>query len=440
MVRYHKTTHGELKFDSMYHVALTRAEKMLYLVNCSFSDEESIISEWKNLHSKINVKKLFRVLQETYDLEEHYKSILDRFERKKDNKVVDYNYHISRSNILFAIFWLKMAEMAKNSDIAVRIKMIGKYKVKICDNVQEYYQYLKMQKNQKQFEIEKVIPLQKYYENIHEKFQEITIQIIEKSRTCSSEKFSEFILDCPENMIVFTYIFKLFLYKMVYIQDSYIALGQILNLDCSERVNFMKEIRKIPNVLSNIKSLSKNYKQSSSLKICYNQTEEFDIYNRLPISWSEKEIIFYIITPCINDFNIHEIYSEFILSTMLFSKISQDCKYYDEFKGKKVSCYFLTLYGCELVDVLEVDDLLNTIKTEIKDTYSIYHEKIFTDYNNSGNNFKKLTQEIDNKFKFPNYIANFFKYHINKKTKMEKEEFINTLDERLDSAIDITFE
>ena len=446
-----------LVYESHLHVALTRAKNQIYFDLIKNNDdihirfkESGYVEYLPNISKNIKLNKIIELIDKNKLIELLYENnilpenILKEEINIQPKEQVDWGYHCIKYNTFYYKIILNIINNSSinfskdNSELFVKLKIISRYEIKEY-NVNEFYKFLK------EYQYKKLphFPLCNLSNNSEnqKKYCNIIKNTIEKvKKSIKNNKIDK--LNIYESII---------LIYMIEIETSQ-KYTEMTPMDIYNITHFFQEnTNKEQELLNNIANIN-NIINISGIKDYQNinwnifkhieLNRKFDYFkiNKLQfpiIGNNETDIIHIVLKSDISQLNFWDIIIEILLERFLIynPKSEEDIKRY---KDKKINTYlFLSDKNSFIKFNWNWDKfLLNNIKLEIKfvleNYYQNYHNDIYKYFTFIKENNIKWDKEpniiIDNiidkfkKYKFPEYIIDFFK-DIN--TKIDDKEDYN---------------
>ena len=441
-----------LVYESQLHVALTRAEKQIYVGLIKNNDEihqrfaktgyvEYLPSISKKIHLEnmnelINKDNLIEILNNNGI---KYENLEKDICKLKQLKPVDWGYHCIKHSTYYYQVILNIINKHKgnfdNTQLFVTLTIISKYRLEDV-NVKDYYDYLR----EYQYKTDKELPYfpicklsnkheyNKYFNRIKDAIKKIQVKIKVK-------KMHE--LNVYESIIL-TYMIQIKT-SQLYADMSPVDIYNITDIFYKNENKESELLHNISNIHAIIeKSNFNNYKNITwnifkHIEL-FSNYDYFKISNlQYPIIGNNKtDVIHIVLKNNLSKLNFWDIMIEILLERFLiYNPKSKEDK--DKFENKTITTHLFLLDENRFLKINWDWDkkYCNIIKMEISKTlkkfYECNHRDIYKYLKDIKSNNElwdeepaKIIDEIINKMKhFPNYIIKVFD-DIN--TKIEEEE------------------
>jgi hypothetical protein len=471
----------KLIFESLLHVALTRAKSCMYISFQDGHDDNIIkrfmafndsISPYENIFPKHNKKFCPRHIIQNGDLgliehmaKNHKEKLI--FEYDKNNILVDWSHHIIRYGILQLMLYLNMKYNSsdKNKRKCLEFNNISNLIISEEDTATEYRdkitKYFGELRN-KQIttgtyqKVDKVFLFKNGYtaqyenvkksmENIIKKFQQFfTMRSADDNKTFYEEgsglnfikKFSQL------DFCVFYFLERwvtLREYSPIELTTIY-EISTFLHGNNDKIAEFYDSIPSIWNIFINIFSELKNkdnvnYRPSENIQFGgYNNDATFIFRDCINSAWNENTFYNFKICPSFSKININTVLYEVILQSYIIN--------YNNPKNHKIETYIIST-NKDYKITIDCNSLSNEDKNKITKTIHAYLKEKENNYISylrkyySGWKFDKIRDDLAGKSDIiPRYVSSSFRQNENifwKKCKDIMEQEIDNLFQIIES-------
>ncbi len=498
------TTDGLLRFTSgqynlvyysLIHVALTRQKEKLYIRLENNNDDiynlfstditnNNIIPKISK-YIQLDTKKINNTLQTNIILNSIYNNF-SIVNENKDKKIIDLSHHNIRFACIYTHFIIYSMKYDNKHQIKAIFNDIINTKIKICDNLKEYNQYLWGNKNiQKEeiFDREKFKNKQIQFKtipiiNLNDNYFNIILENIKNIKN-KLEKGNYFKL-CPFERILLLYMknicnkpfnLDISITEIYNIIDNFnnafnynleghnrcLCKNQLKNNEIDNKNNDYKYLQNFYQEMINIsKTYKKFFSNFSNLNILIdhnisiNFNCDLELIKRFSIILFNDEYVFNIyLKPNLIELNYYEILNESIIDTFLI----KNCKGKDNnlednkliFNNKKIKTLVFSLNLDDYFEIewsendLNTEIIMNVIKDYLYNELKFKTNNLFSNYNyyKKTNNLNNLIKNFKEKNKdLPDFIISFFDRIDEEKEEITKDKFNIILENRIKSLSD----
>jgi hypothetical protein len=479
---------GNLLYNSLLHVALTRMKQKLYIryedngdnIHRLFSkyintNTECIIKPYLKIKNKIKIGDILEYNNEDY-FDTCNKNIMKKIKYnklyeeeenciEKPKLLIDLEHHCIRyacSYITLSLQILKNKQTIINKVeqplYQILKKILKIYKFQTFNTIKEYYSHLSIRKEK--FEKKQIIPLLKFEEKYgdYEKYYNILLTNIDDIKNIIDfNNFEDIEINklSPLNIIILYHLITISEHKI----NSDLPITSLYDIiDIFEKLNkndkeiyenmFYEDINDISEIYKKFSSMdmNKNLKYVVNHHIEYNgNNKNIMLYNNIPfIGFNEKNIILCNLYPQFNSINYNEILYQGLFDTYIIKNIKKDSENYERFVNKKIfTCIFTydnnknpyyIKYHKNGIDYIDNNNMIikNIIKENLKIKFKTYNRDIyqFCKYyieNNKDKTSEEIIQIIQNEY--DNIECKDFPKYISKfLNKFEDEDILDCLD------------
>jgi hypothetical protein len=457
-----------LVYESLLHVALTRAKNQIYFGLNENNDDihkrfgqygyvEYLPSIKNNIHINdilqfINKDNYINLLNNYINQED----ILNKTLKINQSETIDWGYHCIKYytyyyNVILNIINNKNETKSdEKSELFVVLDIISKHSI-IEYNVSEFWDFLREYTYKNKNKNLPIIPLC----ILSTKKEYILYSKIIKDAMINVQKHIKLQTLCELNVyesIILTYMISLYKNK-IYCDISPMDIYNITDYfkDNTKEKLLLMNIENINNIIneSGIKNKYQNINWNISKRIELYTKEDYIKYFKIYkydfpiIGNNETDIIHIILKSNISSLNFWNVMIEILLERFLIYNSNDNNK--SKYENKKINTY---VYLLDTNDYIKIDwswdkKLITDIKIEIKKTMELYYQNYHSDiYKNFIYNKNKNSEKWDrnpdiiidnfikkcNDKKFPKYIINVFD-DINTKIQEDEEySYINTFE------------
>lgn len=444
-------------YESMLHVALTRAKHKIYFGLCNNNDDidkrfsmldynieykpsVSKSSSLNNISRFINGRELENILQNN-----GVKEYQDNEDKKSENQsIIDWEYHCVRRSIFhiyvfFEIYNLNNNErFFNNSQLKVTLDKISKIKVK-CVNGKELYSELRQKSDYKIMKDLNYIPVWNNESYSHKKLSKtLKDKIISIQSRYRRDHLSIGVLT-PFECSILHYCIDIFCNKIYHDVTPSLMYNIIKSFELSgDEKELIEETKNIKNVMARL--LSENIFKQDNISwniehvVMYNgNNDNLKIHTRFPIIGnSETDVYHFKLVTDLSRINYAEVMNDIALERFIISNANSneyDVNNMTRFSKKRIITIIVILKKntYEVLDWTFDDNIKGQMKLILKNAickkynnhnieYYNYCKNIKTGSKTKWEGFQSPYQFISNELfkdgrrKPPIYVKNFFDY------------------------------
>ena len=420
---------GNLIYESLLHVAITRMKEKLYFrleengddIHMRIQQYLDKNNKFENIKPIIKISNSIKIDKMIHDIDylKIYEHIIEKsnynidideiLDKQNTKKIIDMKHHNIRYITMMILSILKIIYTEQKSEkfkleshrgqFYKILEKISNYDIIECHTTKKYYQCLKNK------DFDNYIPLYKYknksgdYQKYYIEIKSLIdkVQLFIKEFIKGNAKFENInYLEC----IVLYYLIEMSVnreYSNLPISDLYDIIDLIFKLDKNETDIYtnnhyekLKQIDSLWNIIiDKYPTLNYLYKQPLTFD---GKTEQFILYNNKTyiIGYNETEVILFLLKPQFNNMNFDEILKESLTNTFLIQNIKKYDKNnnitenYKKFYNKKILTYVITSefdipYIIDWNNILEnnKDIIINILKDNMVSYYQIQNNSIW---------------------------------------------------------------
>jgi len=475
LLKFSKETNN-LIYNSLIHVALTRAKERIYIkIENEYDDiykklmkfckENNVILECTdiNISNKIRYEKIINLLKNNLDYNDIYYNIIAKtdnikklIDEKSDKEIIDLGHHCIRYASMLISLYLNIVANENNNKTESEIKRqiyailnkISNMQVYNCETVKEYINNIDNKSDEILLSIVKIYDKGEDYINYNKIIYDFIISIKIKLQKIINK--NNIINLCPYECIILHYMIEITqnrTFSSITITDLYnitdiynktfnnTILGHE-NCICKKKfklndiidekydkinkylLNHYEQIKKINKIYQKFLNDYKSTNWLISHRVDYNGTNnDFNIYSYFTmIGYNEREVYNIYIKPQVNCLNYNEILLDSIYDTHLINNCSNNN--FDRFSNKSIKTIIFTF---DNDSYYSIDWISNT--NLISDKNAIIVDKLY----------QKILEYYNIKY---NYIYNWYKNNKNKYINESSTLIITKIIEDIKNIID----
>jgi len=463
-----------LVYESLLHVALTRAKEKMYIwfpENACDISRRFLEADGCQLSVPKFTFDLDTILENNENVYNEFKSVLEIHEpdiKTAPREIIDIKHHVIRGLVQYTMTYLCVYETFKvgtnkhQQHMYMILKNIREFTIKTCDST-EYHKKLKMIKDTQ------IIPILNYksYGGDYEKYHMRVMQSIKKIQ--QSELKSDN-LD-PIDMLVLGHLIQLTLhreYTPFPITDLYDIVHVFMTSDPTGKQAYVEDhYRKIAGIRNQIHQIHEKYPDMkfaiSNILVYKGGSDEFTIIHQFSMIGRNKDTaLLFQIQPQLNKINMPQTLLNAAFYTHLARNSTKDRNKHNlDFENKQIRVCVLAFDHDPVYLDLDFPNLesnlqfTNTIRREIRRIVleeRRLHEQVYElllDVKDPLHDLSKIIKMLENPK--PNYITRYITGLDERIQDIEspdeflsellsdKQSFLHQLDKRLDKALGIFF-